>query len=477
MHVNRTLGLTLATAGLLIGLMVPVVSAAADPERPRDLKSESRDADDRAEFDSDRNRDGRKGRDGRTDRAARYSPRQGPTFNNPLGGLAARNAIYRKIMKSIAATPRGGEIKIFTWNFLAPSGVDALVRAQKRGVRVRLLMDANNLNDPYNKPFRSLRYKFAKGNRGRKPKNRSWARVCQATCRAGRGAAHSKFFMFAQSGKAKRVVIQGSANFTVASTTNQWNDVYTHRGHQGIWDFYSKVFSEASKDRQADRVYLRKNFKRFDAIAFPSLGRGARDPVMQMLNKVRCNGAKNTGNGRTVLRISPDVLRTDRGMRLAKKLRSLWNNGCNMIIGYTIIGIDVGRYLRSPGPRGPVPLRHLVQDTNDDGFFDNYFHMKSMSIRGHYDGDRTGWAVMNGSANWTGVSRASDENVGIYYSPRLVKRYEEHLNHWIHSGAFNGRTMVFGGDENAVYESGRPVNGRRVAGSEPINPFANIEVD
>ena len=92
-------------------------------------------------------------------------------------------------------------------------------------------------------------------------------------------------------------------------------------------------------------------------------------------------------------------------MALARKVRELWDRGCDIQIGYTVIGVDVGRVLRSPAGRGPVPMKHLVQDFDGDGEFDNYFHLKAMSIVGNVGGDRSGYVVLNGSANWSGLAR------------------------------------------------------------------------
>ena len=116
---------------------------------------------------------------------------------------------------------------------------------------------------------------------------------------------------------------------------------------------------------------------------FPATGKGVDDPVGNLLDRIRCRRATNTPNGRTVLRLAPDVIRQDRGMVLGRKLRALWQDGCDVKIGYTVLGVDVGRMLRNGSGRGPVPLRHLVQDANGDGQFDNYFHLKAMSVVGH----------------------------------------------------------------------------------------------
>ncbi|MFC6287527.1 phospholipase D-like domain-containing protein [Nocardioides sp. GCM10027113] len=441
----RALALVLATAGLMVPVSAP---ASATPDN--------------------------------------YTPRVGPTFNNPLGSKDQRRAIFRTIMRSINSSPKGSEIDIFSWNFMTSEGKDALLRAQKRGVRVRLLMDDGNTVNVDNPPFRKLRNGLRKGNDGRPKDRRSWARVCEKTCRGGSGSAHTKLFMFSEAGKAKRVLMHGSANFTLASTNNQWNDMYTHTNNRKVYEFGQRIFQEAARDKRAKRPYADEFFKGFRLIMFP-LGK-KRDPVMQMLRNVRCNGAQNTRSGKTRILVAPDVIRNARGMALGKKLRALYQNGCQVRIGYTVMGIDVGRMLRDPsGPRGAVPMKHLVQDFNGDGQFDNYFHLKAMTIVGHYNGDPRGYAVLNGSANWSGLAKVSDENLGIYRSRKRVLRYEDHLEYWYENFPKNGtpkagttttarRTtledqLVFGLGPDAVYEDGTSVtNGE-------FDPFANVELD
>src|SRR5690606_34251752 len=121
-------------------------------------------------------------------------------------------------------------IDIFSWNFLTAQGTRALLKAQRRGVRVRVLMDDANLENIDNRPFKRLSNGLRAGNKKRAKARRSWAKVCVGTCRSKGGAAHSKYYLFSKVGKARWVYIQGSANFTNAAAHNQWNDIYTHRG-------------------------------------------------------------------------------------------------------------------------------------------------------------------------------------------------------------------------------------------------------
>jgi hypothetical protein len=292
--------------------------------------------------------------------------------------------------------------------------------------------------------------------------------------------------MFSQSGKVRRVVMQGSANLTLASTNNQWNDIYTHTRNKKVWGFYSRVFKEASQDRKAKPPFTATRVGSTRLMMFPLAGRKVRDPVMQLLNKVHCRNAANTASHRTRIRIAPDVIRQDRGMALAQKVRKLWNQGCDIRIGYTVVGVTVGRMLRDSGGRGPVPMKHLVQDFNGDGEFDNYFHLKAMTIVGNVGNDRSNYVLLNGSANWSGLARASDENLGIYWNKARTLQYQKHLEYWYthfpqsqDSGRSARRTtfpatsdqLVFGTGPDAQYESGTPYS------RTGVDPYANIELD
>jgi phosphatidylserine/phosphatidylglycerophosphate/cardiolipin synthase-like enzyme len=414
-----------------------------------------------------------------------FNPRPGVTFNSPLGDTATRRAIFHKIIRSIDSSARGSEIKIFTWNFLTSDATTALLKAQNRGVMVRLLMDNKNNVEIPNQPYRRLVAGLHQGNRDVARKSRhSWARTCFGSCRGTTGSAHAKFFMFSHVGKVRRVVMQGSANLTLASTNNQWNDIYTHTRNAGVWHFYDQVFLQAAEDSKKRRPFAAQTFDGFRLMMFP-IAAQTQDPVLNLLNKVRCRKAGNTTSHRTVIRIAPDVIRRQRGMVLARKVRALWEQGCDIKVGYTVVGVQIGRMLRSPGGRGPVPMKHLVQDLDGDGEFDNYFHLKSMSIVGNVGGNRSGYVVLNGSANWSGLARVSDENLGIYWNKELTLRYQDHIDYWYtnfpQSGSSRrsdlgarrttGSDLVFGSGKDAVYEDGTPYS------EDGVDPYAKLALD
>ena len=68
-------------------------------------------------------------------------------FNSALGPRANRNAIFGKIIAAINHAPQRSRIRVMSWNIMSRTAVDALLRAQARGVKIRVLMDNTNLVD------------------------------------------------------------------------------------------------------------------------------------------------------------------------------------------------------------------------------------------------------------------------------------------------------------------------------------------
>jgi phosphatidylserine/phosphatidylglycerophosphate/cardiolipin synthase-like enzyme len=328
-----------------------------------------------------------------------------------------------------------------------------------------------------NTSWARLHHGLRVGNAHRKKARHSWARTCSQSCRGRSGSAHAKYYLFSRTGRARNVVIHGSANLTTASTTNQWNDVYTMVGREAPYRFFVRVFSQMAKDRPVRSPYTSWTNGADKFMFFP--GPQKTDPVMDLLNRVRCHGATNTRSHRTRLLIAPDVLREERGMRLGRKIWQLWQNGCDLRVGYTIVGGSIGRMMRRPGRRGRgVPMRHLVQDNNGDGMFDNYFHLKSMSVVGHIGRDRSNWLTLNGSSNWSGRGFRSDENLGIHWRKGITQRYAEFLGYWFGWSGFDQANRSPRMTAQAA-QDGRLVDGL-LFGTGPINgvdPYAHVDMD
>jgi len=344
--------------------------------------------------------------------AARYTPAAGVRTNNPLGDRDARRAIIGHVIRSIDAVPRKGQIRIASWNVRSDAVVDALIRAHsKRKVGVKVVMDRLNANPTNpNRGVNRLQQALKKGNGSRPPALRSGLRKCVSACRGPSGIAHSKFFLFSQAGSAKWVVMNGSFNATDLAAHAQWNDIYTIRGRKAVYQEMRTVFSQMWRDENVKQAYRHRSFgKGLTTMVYPWRGRGTQgDPVLKEFSKISCKGARNTGNGRTKIRISMTSWHGERGKKIAWAVRRKQNAGCNVKIVYAVAGNEVLRILRREGPR-PVPLRQITQDFNGDGVYDRYLHTKVLTVRGRYGSDRRATMTLNGSANWSPAALASDE--------------------------------------------------------------------
>lgn len=391
--------------------------------------------------------------------AAPFTPRRGVIFNNPIGRPDVKYRIFNKIVNSIRSTPTTGYIRIMSWNVFSNAAVNALLAAQRRGVKIRVLIDRSNLTEIPNPSFGRLVRGFAANNQGRRPQGRSYAKACRGSCRGKGGQAHAKFFLFSETGKAERVVMQGSANLTAASAINQWNDLYTFIGNKNMYRFTRDVFEQMWLDKPVANPYVSETTANGTLFFSPFGGANyVGDPVQQLLNNVRCTGAQDAGNrkGRTIIRVAPDVMRQDRGMRGAVRLRQLWDAGCDVKIAYTILSPAISRLLRDGRGRGPVPLRHLVQDFDGDGEFDNYFHLKAISINGVVGPNKNAYVTVNGSSNLSGVASVSDENIGIIKKQRVTLLYQRYIDFWFNNAPSSAFSVARRGD---------------------VDPYAHVDMD
>ncbi len=344
----------------------------------------------------------------------RFRTKPGVSFNGP-----GSQEINSKVIRAIIHTPKGGKIRAMTWNFNSWAFVNHLRAAHRRGVSVRIIM-ARSLayEQGRNGPFAQLKRALA-NNGNRRPEMRSWFRTCSNSCRGTGGAMHSKLYLFSQVGQSKQVVMSSSANMTGSAASNQWNDMFTIVDREVPYKTSIKVFNEAGRDRVAPWHTYKDRFIRgwFN----PSRGRG--DIPYDMLNDVRCRGAKGAGiRGRTAIRIAQDVFNGGRGAKIARRIKQLHNQGCNIRIVYSQMAKQSRAILAG------VPKNHLVRDRDGDCAYDIYLHMKAMSISGYYKKDRGARIVFNGSANWSGIGLFADENGLVIEKDRVEMLYGRQIN-------------------------------------------------
>jgi hypothetical protein len=346
----------------------------------------------------------------------RFRVKQGVSFNGP-----GSQEINGKVLRAIDHTPRGGKIRAMTWNFHSWVFVNRLRKAHFRGVSVRIIMARSLANEQGpGGPFNVLRRALAGGNNAkRKPSMRSWFRTCSHSCRGTSGAMHTKMYLFSEVGRSRQVVMSSTANMTGSAASNQWNDMYTMTNRRTPYKTSLKVFNEAGRDRPAP--YRSYTSGRIRGWFHPNKGRP--DIAYQMLNRVKCLGAKGAGiNGRTSIRIAMDVFNGGRGAKFARKVKELHRNGCNVRVVYSQLSRESWEILQG------VPRNHLVSDRDGDGAYDIYLHMKAMAISGHYGDDRGARIVFQGSANWSGLGLIADEQGVVVRRNGVERKYGRQIS-------------------------------------------------
>ena len=152
---------------------------------------------------------------------------------------------------------------------------------------------------------------------------------------------------------------------------------------------------------------------------------------MQTLNAVNCTGATaGGGTGRTQIRIIQYAIYGDRGVWIAKKLRQLWNAGCDVAIIYAVSSRPVLSILRNTSGRGPIPMRQSVV-TDRWGNIVKYNHSKWMTITGHWGSSTGPTSMFSGSANWANLAFGDDEQMQrISSRPRRVRHLAAFAKTW-----------------------------------------------
>jgi len=354
---------------------------------------------------------------------------------------AIRNRVYSTI-RSVWGGPRtpsgnardgNGTIRLATWSFNDWGVARALVAARKRGVSVQIVA-AKSVNEDY-RPWKYLKRKL--GQRLYQPGHPetrdkvSFARECRGACRGGGGTPHSKYFMFDNVGSrhVRNVVVQSSMNLTSFAVEGQWNQAEVSWS-RAVHAQFMAIFRQTRIGRAASPTYRRSTAGSITNLFFPlANGRSSNDPVMRALNQTSCTGATSGGNAnrRTKIRIINYAIYGDRGTWIAKKLRNLWNRGCDIKILYAVSSRPVVSILRNASGRGRIPMKQSVI-TNGRREIVKYNHSKWMTITGRWNGSSGAYMTMSGSANWSAFAFTCDEQIQQIMSRTQAIRHNSNFN-------------------------------------------------
>ena len=166
-------------------------------------------------------------------------------------------------------------------------------------------------------------------------------------------------------------MIYGSNNATELAATIQWNDVFTRVNKPDEYAEFETIFKQMVEGQEAQGrrlpVLQPRQVPHASSTRTPARRAPAGDPVLDVLNKVRCKGA--TGGrgvqGRTKIRIAQTAMYGDRGIAIAKRLAQMHRRGCDIRLVYAMFGNEVLRIMRQEAGR-PIPMTHLAWDRDDE---------------------------------------------------------------------------------------------------------------
>jgi HKD family nuclease len=406
----------------------------------------------------------------------------GPKFNNPMVEKD-RFVIERHVLRAIRNTPKGEKITISAYSLDRQVFADELIRAKKRGVKVKVLLNDHLVPNAQVRIQRVL---------GHNTKKSSFLKRCISGCRADENEynnLHSKFYLFSRTGKNRNVVMLGSYNMTLNAVRWQWNDLYTMVGKKTLYDQFTALFNDMRPDWDKRRasyefcdgglVCPAGDMQKYHAIVFPRHTTQSKDAVLDILNNVQCVYTDAAGTQRrTFLRLSMHTMRGNRGNYIADKLRDLYAQGCNLRVNYGLMGYHTKQHIGAPTARGRVPLRstgfNLVDDPVSTGPDDEeepenierYTHHKYFVLKGSYKGVIDSNIVWTGSTNWSSLGTPQDEILFAMHGRGIVRDYLANFAHmWKKPYSRNAYTTT--------YSEWKMVNGRRVG----LAPRTTIEPD
>jgi HKD family nuclease len=377
-----------------------------------------------------------------------FQAHAGAAFNDPRGTLAEQNVLMDNLLDSIATSAPGTNIRIAIFSIDLPGFAQALVDAHKRGVHVKVLMDAHGATTG-NKSWVALQKEL--GTKVDTSSGASFARACTGGCIAHHGPSylHAKFYVF--SGSGHPTVVVSSANPTGAQEYTAWNHSYTATGNQGLYDAYVSQFTLMAKTSVGKaRTSAYSTYGSNPKAYFWPRGPSGADTILGMFNLVKCP---------STIRIAMFQW-SDSRVALANGLVKLGKAGCTIRILWTAdqIGPKVKAALRSkPG----IKTYDTTTGGGADGFAKHYTHSKYALIDGTYDGVPNQKISMSGSENYTYNAMAYNDESDLKITggdsyPIFLENWQKQYDAAPSNAAMKARSS---GEAPAI-----PVNPREVDG-------------
>lgn len=264
--------------------------------------------------------------------------------------------------------------------------------------------------------------------------------ICNRSCRGTGGNTHVKMYLFSNVSGVRWVSVTGSANLTSLAVRGQWNHAKTVID-QDSYDHFINVFNQMALDAPANPVTLQWTNAALGmqwVFPMPDID-PSNDPVAGVLNRVQCWVPQPDGTQRrTKVRVNMYAWFDSRGSYLARMVRNLWNQGCDVAILVAVGSRSTRGILRSRSGRGPIPAKRIAVKDPATGDLIKYDHSKWLTVSGMYDGNPNANVIVAGSCNYTNQGNYSDEWTQVYESAADVAAYNadfdrtwrERIPHW-----------------------------------------------
>ncbi len=335
-----------------------------------------------------------------------WSARASATFNVPSGSPAEQNAIGDHVDELAADAPRGALIRLAMYQFTSQKFAQTLVAAARRGVDVRVVVDATSRGGvAYQRLAQAL---------GASRKRSSWIVTCAKGC-IGDTIMHNKFYLYSRTGSAEKVVVQASANLTTTNRVNAWNNAFTI-SDATLYQAYGRYFSALSDRRHRDGFYHVTHSGDITAYTFPRAARN--DTLYDLLGHVDCE--RPTAVHATTYSLTRTLI--------ARRLWTLAHIGCDVRVIYTNLGARARKILERPGGPQLLNSHYTYVDQRTGRPVKAYVHSKYVAIDGTYAGQPR-QLVITGSPNFTTPGlRDNDEAMLAIDNVRIHAAYEQNFS-------------------------------------------------
>ncbi|WP_276496617.1 phospholipase D-like domain-containing protein [Pontibacter litorisediminis] len=315
-------------------------------------------------------------------------------FTSPdkLSRGTSSTEILDRLIALIDATPEGAEIHISIYMFDYAELVDALERADARGVKLHLMLDLSREESQKINPYtiKQLKAKLSEN-----------AELVVVDSDAGSIAInHNKFVLFSkvltQAGEATDLVLQTSHNFILSGTRKVQDAVFlTHKGLYGAYLGYWQDMKQRAQQGMTGYNYTEYHDPAAGISAYflPKRREGAaygEDSIIELLQKI-------TEPSGAVIRIGMSDWTSSR-MNIVEKLAELLDQGATIeLVVKSSISEDILAGLRALEEKGAY-LK--VYNMTESSKLQVNIHAKFLLIEGAWEGENAN-IVITGSHNFT----------------------------------------------------------------------------